>query len=56
LFEKLSVDEVRTRIAAVRREIGARRADLRAFVGEHHRELVDIADAVLHVSTVADTL
>lgn len=56
LFESLSVDEVRARIAAVRREIGSKKQDLRAYIGENYRELVNVADAVLHLSRVSDSL
>ena len=56
LLTKLTVDEVRQVVARTRAEISARNDALRSFVGEHHRDLVQVADAVIAVHDVSSTV
>ena len=53
LFARLGVDDVRRVVAQTRADVAARSDALRAFVGEHHQDLVRVAEAVVAVADVA---
>ena len=56
LLTKLTIDEVRQVVVRTRADIAARNDALRSFVGEHHRDLVQVADAVIAVHDVSETV
>ena len=56
LFARLGVDDVRRVVAQTRADVAARSDALRAFVGEHHQDLVHVAEAVVAVADVAGSV
>lgn len=53
LFARMGVDDVRRVVAQTRADAAARSDALRAFVGEHHTDLVRVAEAVVALTDVA---
>eukprot|EP00727_Mastigamoeba_balamuthi_P009280 m51a1_g4975 Conserved oligomeric Golgi complex subunit 1 (898) ;mRNA; f:18838-21864 len=56
VFEQFPSDDVRSKVTAARTDIIQRKQELRKFVGEHYKELLEVADSVLRVRDVSSQL
>lgn len=56
VFQRCSVDEVRTRTAATREDIEHKKQELRRLVGTRYRDLIDSADSIIQMRDLSQQL